>query len=57
MDAVPTLNGQYPEVQRALQNRGFEPGPTDGVLARSGFPGSLRHQGKRSTNQTLFALA
>lgn len=28
MDAVPTLN----PVQRALQNRGFEPGPIDGVL-------------------------
>ena len=28
MDGVPTLN----PVQRALQNRGFEPGPIDGVL-------------------------
>ena len=28
MDAVPTLN----PVQRALQNRGFKPGPIDGVL-------------------------
>jgi hypothetical protein len=64
MDAVPTLNpDNIREVQRALLNRGFEPGPIDGILGPQTEAAVRDFQDRygikasgKIDNQTLFAL-
>jgi peptidoglycan hydrolase-like protein with peptidoglycan-binding domain len=64
MDAVPTLNQDgVRQVQQALQKKGFDPGPLDGVLGPQMKEAVRKLQdfygikaGGEIDNQTLYAL-
>jgi len=64
MNAIPTLNPQWIlRVQQALQRKGFDPGPADGVLGPMTREAVREYQdryGMPATgeldNQTLYAL-
>jgi peptidoglycan hydrolase-like protein with peptidoglycan-binding domain len=64
MNAIPTLNSQWIlKVQQALQRKGFDPGPIDGVfgpMTREAVRGYQDRYGMPATgelnNQTLYAL-
>lgn len=64
MDAVPALNqDNIRQIQRALQNKGLEPGPIDGILGPQTEEAVRNFQNRygikasgKIDNQTLFAL-